>query len=306
MVICDTIYTIPQNTIINGNGFYVIDQSEFPGNYDMDSDADNIYLVNSNNVLVDQVGWSSNHGANVSFMRYPDGDVDISNYREGYMGYDDASSYTFEDGFPSRGAPNRHSSPGFVVIGTNARGFEGDIDIRWTDPIWDPTFDYSVVVGNFDRFPQDPSDGYTVYQGTGQEATDVGLPGNTVIHYTVFARDVSGSYSVPTDESRAFVILGTAGMEEEPILPEAITGLACYPNPFNASVTFDFTLNRSGSATLSIYNLRGQEVASLMAGSISAGQHRITWDGSNFPSGVYFARLDAGGSSKSIKMVLLK
>jgi len=128
MIICDTIFAIPQNTIIEGNGFYVVDQSEFPDIYDMDSEADNIYLVKSNNVLVDQVGWSSDHGANVSFMRYPDGVID-TNVWAGYMGYNDYSSCTFENGFPSRCAPNRHSSPGFVVIGAHGRNESGNVDV---------------------------------------------------------------------------------------------------------------------------------------------------------------------------------
>jgi hypothetical protein len=305
MVVCDAICVIPANTVIDANGFYVIDQSNFPDIFDMDFGADNIYLVRADSVLVDQVGWSSDHGANVSFMRFPDGEIDTTLW-PGYTGYDDQTSCTFENGFPSRGAPNRHESPGFVVIGTNAYGVEQDVDIRWTDPIWDQSFDYSVVVGNFEHFPENPSDGYTVYQGTLQQAVDIGLPGNTVIHYTVFARDLSGDYSIPTDESRAYVIMGTVGIDEEPVLPEDISSLECYPNPFNASITIKFVLGQAGNVILSIYNLRGQKVTAFTDESTPAGEHRITWDGSDCPSGVYFAKLDTGGSSKSIKMVLLK
>ncbi|UCE65885.1 MAG: lamin tail domain-containing protein [Candidatus Zixiibacteriota bacterium] len=306
MVICDTIFVIPQNTVINANGFYIIDQCDFPNTFDMDIDSDNIYLVRADSVLVDQVGWSSNHGTNISFMRFPDGDVDYTEFREAFRGYDDPSSYTFENGFPSRCAPNRHSSPGFVVIGTYALGFEGNVEIWWTDPIWEPVFDYSVVVRSFTHFPQDINDGDIIYQGTEQHVTDIGLPGNTVVYYTIFARDTYGNYSIPTGESRVSVILGVVGIDGQPILPELISGLECYPNPFNASVTINFVLSQSGSATLSIYNLRGQRVETMLDGSISAGQHRMTWDGSDLPSGVYFARLDFGVSSKSIKMVLLK
>ncbi len=305
MVICDTICVIPQNTVIDGNGFYVIDQSNFPEIFDMDFDADNIYLVRADSVLVDQVGWSSDHGANVSFMRFPDGDT-TTTYWPAFMGYDDNTSETFENGFPSRRAHNRHTSPGFVVIGTHASGDTGVVDITWTNPIWDPTFDYSIVVGNFDGFPEDPSDGYTVYLGTDQQVTDIGLPGNTVIHYTIFARDINGNYSIPSDESRVFVILGTAGIDKEENLPESISSLECYPNPFNDSVTVSFVLNRAGSVSLSVYNLQGQLIETLWDGSISAGEHRITWDGSELPSGVYFTKLDARSSSKSIKMLLLK
>ena len=120
MVICDAICVIPPNTIIDAHGFYSVDQSDFPGMFDMNSDADNIYLVRADSHFVDQVGWSSDHGDNVSFMRYPDGDIDTT-FWPAYYGYNDNTSCTFENGFPTRGASNRHASPGFVVIGTHGR-----------------------------------------------------------------------------------------------------------------------------------------------------------------------------------------
>jgi len=57
---------------------------------------------------------------------------------------------------------------------------------------------------------------------------------------------------------------------------------------------------------LSVYNIQGQQVAELVSGIREAGEHSISWDASEFPSGVYFARLEAGGSSRTAKMVLLK
>lgn len=303
MVICDTICTIPENTVIEGNGFYVFDQCDFPDIFDMDAGADNIYLINSDCVLVDQVGWSSDHGPNVSFMRFPDGDV---HQYGGYIGFNDQSSNTFENGFPSRGAPNRHNSPGFVVIGAHGCNESGNSDLHWTDPVWDPNFAYSLAVRNFDHYPQDLNDGELVYQGIDQNVLDMVPPGNPLAFYTIFARNAGGGYSIPTDESRAMVILQTAGIDKNPELPKNISSLECYPNPFNASVTISFELNQSGIVAISIYNLRGQKVCTVSDGFLSVGEHRITWKGSDYPSGVYFARLEAGGSSKSIKMVLLK
>ena len=135
---------------------------------------------------------------------------------------------------------------------------------------------------------------------------DMVPPGNYVAYYTIFARNAGGGYSIPTEESRTIIILQVAGINEIPDLPENISSLVCYPNPFNASVSIGFTLNQAGTAELSIYNLRGQKVSSVIDGTLSAGEHRITWNGSDYPSGVYFARLESVNSSKSIKMVLLK
>ncbi len=89
------------------------------------------------------------------------------------------------------------------------------------------------------------------------------------------------------------------------ILPDKIL-LSNYPNPFNAATRLSYMLPRSGPVTITIYNLLGQRVATIYEGEKQAGQHTITWNASAFPSGVYFARLEAGEYSKSIKMVLLK
>jgi flagellar hook assembly protein FlgD len=79
-----------------------------------------------------------------------------------------------------------------------------------------------------------------------------------------------------------------------------------YPNPFNATTTLSYTLSQSGRANISIYNLLGQRVATIYEGEKQAGQHTITWHATGFPTGVYFARLEAGGRTENVKMVLLK
>lgn len=84
-----------------------------------------------------------------------------------------------------------------------------------------------------------------------------------------------------------------------------------YPNPFNAGTTIRFRLDRSGPASLAVYNLLGQRVEVLYQGELAAGQHQVTWDGADrrgrvLASGVYFCRLEAGGRSETRRMVLLR
>ena len=79
-----------------------------------------------------------------------------------------------------------------------------------------------------------------------------------------------------------------------------------YPNPFNPVTNIEYSLPHSGDVTLIIYNLRGQEVARLIDGGQVAGNHSVTWDASNFASGIYFYRLQAGDFIQTKKMVLLK
>jgi hypothetical protein len=222
------------------------------------------------------------------------------------MGYNDESSDTFENGFPSRGAPNRHQSPGFVVIGTRALGGESWVDLHWTNPIWDPEYNASRVLRSFDHFPESPDDGEVVYQGDDQYVRDIDLPAGQWIYYTVFARNNGGEYSVPTYESRDSVMLSRVGVMEDVELPHRISYLRSYPNPFNASTTLQYNLLQSSGVTIKIYNIVGQRVTTLFEGLQQAGGHSVIWDASGFPSGVYFARLEAGKRSKSVKMILLR
>jgi hypothetical protein len=86
-----------------------------------------------------------------------------------------------------------------------------------------------------------------------------------------------------------------------------------YPNPFNPSTTIAFELpaGRSHRVTLTIYDVRGARVRTLVAGSLPGGRHTAQWDGRNQAgspagSGVYFYRLTAAGRAETRKMVLLK
>jgi hypothetical protein len=106
---------------------------------------------------------------------------------------------------------------------------------------------------------------------------------------------------------RAYVTFTTAvGEQEVELLPRSIALSQNYPNPFNPGTKIKFTLPQSGSATLKIYNMLGQEVATLVDGELLAGPHEIEWRPSGLPSGVYTYRLQAGQHSESKQLLLLK
>ena len=75
-----------------------------------------------------------------------------------------------------------------------------------------------------------------------------------------------------------------------------------YPNPFNGETVFQLDLESDAEVIVSIYNIRGELISSLVRGQMSAGSHRLTWDGrdvSNKPasSGLYFIRAVISGKS---------
>jgi hypothetical protein len=89
-------------------------------------------------------------------------------------------------------------------------------------------------------------------------------------------------------------------------LPAQFNLLPPYPNPFNPSTVIRFSLPYTQQAKLTIYDITGRQVKVLTNEILSAGEHRVTFDGSDLSSGVYFVRLQSGQHTQTEKMVLLK
>lgn len=106
--------------------------------------------------------------------------------------------------------------------------------------------------------------------------------------------------------------LSTSAIDNEiGSLPQRVELLQNYPNPFNPSTRIRYVLPEETTVSLSVYNLRGEIVATLVQDRQSAGAHSILWDGTdNFgnsvSSGVYFYRLKTGQEILYKKMMLLK
>jgi hypothetical protein len=79
-----------------------------------------------------------------------------------------------------------------------------------------------------------------------------------------------------------------------------------YPNPFNPSTHIAFETLDTAPITLQVFDVSGRLVQTLASGTFSAGVHEATFDASNLPSGIYFARLQGAQINHSIKMVLMK
>jgi len=79
-----------------------------------------------------------------------------------------------------------------------------------------------------------------------------------------------------------------------------------YPNPFNPVTTIEYELPASMRVSLTVYDINGRNVATLVSGIQAAGLHSVQFDGQHLASGIYVARLHAGVLSSAIKLVLLK
>lgn len=79
-----------------------------------------------------------------------------------------------------------------------------------------------------------------------------------------------------------------------------------YPNPFNPSTNIKYQITNSNLVTLKIFDILGKEVATLVNEKQSPGTYEATWNASNYPSGVYFYKIQADDFSETRKMILLK
>jgi 5'-nucleotidase / UDP-sugar diphosphatase len=110
-------------------------------------------------------------------------------------------------------------------------------------------------------------------------------------------RDLAKNSEEASDESNELVA---------PSLPKEFQVSQNYPNPFNPSTTFSIDVPKESYVSLKIYNLLGQEVATLANGPVQAGTYQCRFDGSALSSGTYIYQLRAGNVVQTKKMILMK
>ncbi len=92
----------------------------------------------------------------------------------------------------------------------------------------------------------------------------------------------------------------------QPLQPYHFALRQNYPNPFNPTTIITYELEKSGRVSLSVFNVLGEKVATLIDGVQSAGIHTVSFDGSNLPSGLYFYSLQSIDRKITRKMILIR
>jgi hypothetical protein len=90
------------------------------------------------------------------------------------------------------------------------------------------------------------------------------------------------------------------------VLPESYHLYQNYPNPFNPTTTISFDLPIAGNARIDIFNPIGQMVKTVLNRDLTPGSHSISFDASQFPSGLYFYQLRTKNFFEAKKMIYLK
>ena len=99
-----------------------------------------------------------------------------------------------------------------------------------------------------------------------------------------------------------FSSISIAATQVEP----SVFHLSNFPNPFNPSTTIVYEIQRQSIVTLKVFDMLGSEVTTLFDGYAIAGKHKLKFNATNLPSGVYFYQLKTGDFIQTKKMILLK
>jgi hypothetical protein len=150
--------------------------------------------------------------------------------------------------------------------------------------------------------------GGMMYKSTDEgDSWDVSLiPTNLSLTSVCFFNEKRG-FAVGDSGSIFFTSNGATGVNEPGnSLPLEMKLSQNFPNPFNPSTSIQFELSRASTVHLKILNILGQEIAAILDGHLAAGTHTVQWDAQAFASGIDFYRLQAGATSSTKKMLLMK
>jgi photosystem II stability/assembly factor-like uncharacterized protein len=109
-----------------------------------------------------------------------------------------------------------------------------------------------------------------------------------------------------TQHAWTFYVASAVSAEDQPSPIPLSFAVSAYPNPFNSTATITYSLPRAGHVELSVYDLTGRKVATLLNGNLPAGQASISWSANALPSGTYFLHFNSAAETKIRKVLLVR
>ena len=151
------------------------------------------------------------------------------------------------------------------------------------------------------------------------EAIYLVLPDTQIVDEITFgAQSTDFSFGRYPDGTGSFVLMfptfsapnqsgiTSIGDDQQSELPSQFSLEQNYPNPFNPTTTIGFSLPNAGKVKLTIYNVLGEQVSTLVNEYLPAGEYKYEWQAANLTSGIYFYHIQSGLHSETKRMILLK
>ncbi|MBS3943916.1 MAG: T9SS type A sorting domain-containing protein [Melioribacter sp.] len=169
-------------------------------------------------------------------------------------------------------------------------------------------FIYSVVVDNTGKvYVASWTTGVFMSSDNGNTWTSLGMGGPGVS--AIVVNPDNNDVFIGTKEGKIFLSKSgglTSVSDNEESVPTKFELNQNYPNLFNPSTVIRFAIPEAGMFSLKVYNILGQEVATLVDGQMSSGIHKVNFDASRLSSGVYIYKLTGNNVNISKKMILAK
>ena len=191
-------------------------------------------------------------------------------------------------------------------VNTPTVGSTVNVELVYDSPIVTYTFTYTAI---------DPdADPVEFSLEAGPDGSSITVDG--VFSWAPRVEQAGESYAVTVKVSDGhlyashtvnFTVASTiTSIEDKTEIPDEYELSQNYPNPFNPSTIIRFSMPEAANVVLTVYNVLGQEIASLINQTMDAGHHEVQFDASNLNSGMYIYKLQAGNFVSIKKMMLAK
>jgi hypothetical protein len=187
-----------------------------------------------------------------------------------------------------------------IDLQMNVNAGDSEVEVLWTTATETNMASYNVqrrIMGHaFETIASVTANNTTTISN--YTFVDESADNGTVYEYTLQLVDINGSTSMSGTIASATPSVDAAVITEYALLQN-------YPNPFNPSTNLVFDVVAENNVNLTVYNAMGQEVASLVNGTVGAGRHTVSFDATNLTSGLYFYTVKIGNEFTATKKMLL-
>lgn len=178
--------------------------------------------------------------------------------------------------------------------------YSNDAGVTWSEPFW-----LAGTAGEADMYPYITKNFHFNTAGDSL-VLDIAYMWDTNVGVSLFGDSDASECIWYYEQVLVLDPLGPNSIDDEETIIKGFNLAQNYPNPFNPTTEIKFNISTASDVSLDVYNMIGEKVATLINGNIKAGEHTITFNGSDYASGVYFYQLTAENTIETRKMLLVK
>jgi len=305
----DDYWTVTTTT----DGKLVINITSTP---DLDIDL-YLYDIDGNTIIKSAAVYGTTE--KLTFENLAAGKFYVRVYRSGYGAYIINAEFTTPS-MPTDVEPNNDFSTATTIYAdTRMTGHLGYFANNTTDYddyyVFTTTSDWDSLYVRVDSDPTIDVDMY-LYDNSGAIISSAGIYGTKEVlkrnpltagtYYIRVYRSGYGSYGIKFSNNDITDPLTDVKKDEIENIPTSFSMSQNYPNPFNPSTTIKYDIPQTVNVTLKVYDVLGNEVATLVNEDQAPGSYSVKFNAGNLSSGIYFYRIEAGKFSQVKKFILMK